>query len=464
MRMDTAQAEPREQAADAGALATALRDKVAGEVLRAGDPGYDDARSVFNAMIDKHPAVLVRCTSPADVAASVLVARETGTPLSVRGGGHNVAGNAIRPGGLVIDLTRMRAADVDAERRRARVQGGATWRDYDRATQAHGLANPGGIVSTTGVGGLTLGGGIGVLRGLYGLACDNLVRATVVTAEGGVVVADEVDNPELLWGLRGGGGNFGVVTELEFRTYPVSDVVAGLLVFPAHRAEDFFAAYRDLMDGAPPELNCDVGLRRAPDGSFIVAAIPTFFGRPAAAEKVLAPLLALGPEQNTLRAMGYCDAQQIHDINWPFGQRHYWRSTFLNDLGEDALATILEWFPRCPSGIAAMAIEHFHGRVTEVGEGETAFPHRRAPYNLLIETKWLDAAADEENIRWTRAFSEAMEPFSTGGVYVNYLANENEARVRSAYGSHTWQRLAGLKRSLDPDNVFASNQNVRAAS
>ena len=453
--------EPGDIAHRGRALSEQLQRKLACPVIVSGDPRYDAARTVFNGMIDRHPAVIVQCDSIADVAACVVVAEETGTPLSVRGGGHNVAGSAICPGGLVIDLTRMRRVDVTPDLATARVQGGATWRDYDHETQKYGLANPGGIVSTTGVGGLTLGGGIGVLRGLYGLACDNLVRATVVASEGRVVIADEGDNADLLWGLRGGGGNFGVVTELEFRSYPVSEVTAGLLVFGAERARDVLQTYHDVMASATPEFNCDMGLRRTPDGSFVIAAIPTYFGPRSGAEKQLAPLLALQPRENTLRPMSYCEAQQQHDVNWPFGQRHYWRSTFLDDLSPEAIDTILEVFPRNPSSIGAMAIEHFHGKVTEVDPDATAFRHRRSPFNLLIETRWVDAADDDANIAWAREFSRAMEPFSTGGVYVNYLGREDDERVRSAYGEHNYNRLQDLKRAYDPGNTFSSNQNVR---
>jgi hypothetical protein len=301
---------------------------------------------------------------------------------------------------------------------------------------------------------------MGWLARQCGLACDSVVSFEVVTADAEVVRASATEHPDLYWALRGGGGNFGVVTEFEFRTHPVDEVVAGLLVFPSRIATDVLFAYREIMATAPPELNCDMGLRRMPDGDFVLAAIPTFFGAPAALERLLAPLLALQPQSNTLRPVSYCDAQQLHDVNWPFGQRHYWRSTFLEGLDEPAVDTVLDWFPRLPSSIGAMAIEHFHGRVTEVGEDDTAFRHRSAPFNILIETRWVDAADDDANVRWAREFSAAMQPFSTGGVYVNYLGSESEARVRSAYGEHNWKRLQDLKKAYDPGNLFASNQNV----
>lgn len=463
VRVSTTELESGEIAARGLALGALLEPKIAGAVIVCGDARYDAARTVFNAMIDRRPAVIAQCTSLSDVAACVTIAEETGTPLSVRGGGHNVAGNAICPGGLVIDLTQMRAVEVSPEKGTARVQGGATWRDYDRETQRYGLANPGGIVSTTGVGGLTLGGGIGVLRGMYGLASDNLIRATVVTSQGRVVTADEDEHADLLWGLRGGGGNFGVVTQFEFQAYPVDEVTAGLLVFRSPISRKVLHTYNEVMATAPPEFNCDMGLRRIPDGDFVVAAIPTYFGRPDEAEKLLAPLIALEPQQNTMRPMSYCDAQQQHDVNWPFGQRHYWRSTFLDDLAAPEIDTILDWFPRNPSSIGAMAIEHFHGRVTEIHPDKTAFRHRGSPFNLLIETRWVDAADDDANVAWARGFSAAMQPLSTGGVYVNYLGHESDDRVLEAYGERGYQRLQGLKRVYDPGNIFSSNQNVKVA-
>jgi FAD/FMN-containing dehydrogenase len=303
-----------------------------------------------------------------------------------------------------------------------------------------------------------------VLRGLHGLSCDNLDSATLVTAGGELVTASDSTNPELLWGLKGGGGNFGVVTHFEFKLHPVTDVVAGTIAFPFAVIHDLLRTYRDFMADAPGELSCDVGFKRALDGRLLVVLIPTFFGTPADAAALLEPLIGPHPHENLLRPMTYCEAQQIHDANFPSGQRHYWKSTFLRAIPDDAIETVADFFQRCPSGITAAVIEHFHGAVTRVDPDTTAFPHRGNPFNLLIESRWLDPAEDEANIRWTRAFWDAMDPFSTGGVYVNYLGQEGSERVQAAYGAEKWQRLAALKAKYDPENIFRLNQNIQAAA
>ena len=415
-------------------------------------------------MIDRHPALIVRCRSDDDIKACIVTAEAAGVPLSVRAGGHNVAGNAIREGGLVIDCTLLRETEVDTANRTARVQAGATWRDYDAQTQRSGLATPGGIVSTTGVAGLTLGGGIGVLRGLHGLSCDNLIGATVISATGETVVANEDESADLLWGLRGGGGNFGVVTELTFRLHPVNDVVAGTLIYPFSAAEQVISIYQQIMDDALDELNCDLALKRTNAGDRVIVVIPTFFGDPEQLERLLLPLLRLGPLQNQLRRLSYCDAQQIHDANFPEGQRHYWKSNFLADLDDSAVQKILSWFQDCPSPIGVIALEHFHGAVRTVDPNTSVFNHRDAPFNFLIESHWTDSTDDKANVRWTRDFWDAMQPHSTGGVYVNYLGNESQDQVVRAYGPENYTRLQNLKLRYDPANLFSSNQNIRPSS
>jgi FAD/FMN-containing dehydrogenase len=444
-------------------IARSLAPRLQGEVVSPVDPDYDASRAIFNAMIDKHPAAIARCISVRDAQACVEFARAERLPLSIRGGGHNVAGNALCDGGIAIDFSRLRDVVVDPEARVAQAQPGATWSDYDRATQQFRLASPGGIVSTTGVAGLTLGGGIGTLRGLHGLACDNLIGAEMVTAEGETVRASEDGDAELLWGLRGGGGNFGVVTALDFRLHEVDAVAAGTLVFPFERVHELLLAYREFMTSAPPELNCDIGFKRMADGRLRVVFLPTFFGSEVSGRRVLSPLTSLGDHDDLFRAMSYREAQSIHDVNFPPGQRHYWKSNFLHDLSDAAINVIAEMFPLCPSPITAVAVEHLHGAVVD-DEGMAAFAHRSAPYNLLIESRWLKPSADEENIAWTREFWERMQAFSTGGVYVNYLGVEDPDRVRAAYGDVAYARLTALKAKYDPENVFHLNQNIPPAA
>jgi FAD/FMN-containing dehydrogenase len=450
---------------DLGAeLAERLHGAVSGELIAPSDREYAPARSIFNAMIDRRPALIARCKSDRDIKLCIAAAEEMDVPISIRSGGHNVAGNAIREGGLVIDCTRLNDVAVDTNSQTAQVQGGATWRVYDAVTQQSGVGTPGGIVSSTGVAGLTLGGGIGVLRGLHGLSCDNLIGATVITATGETVVVSEDEHEDLLWGLRGGGGNFGVVADLTFRVHPVSDVVAGTISFPFAIAEQVIAAYKRVMDDAPKELNCDFALKRAFNGDRLVVIIPTYFGQLASLARILAPLLKLGPVENRLRQTTYCDAQQIHDINFPAGQRHYWKSSFLTGLNESAIDTMLSQFVDCPSPIGVIAVEHFHGDVREIDPDSAAFNHRAAPFNLLIESHWVDSADDDANVQWTRDLWDLMEPHSTGGVYVNYLGNESQERVVRAYGSEKYARLQNLKQRYDPNNLFSSNQNVRPPS
>jgi FAD/FMN-containing dehydrogenase len=439
-----------------------LGRSIGGALVTSLDPEYDSARSVFNAMIDRRPAAIAMCRTAEDVATCVDFSRSTGVSLSVRGGGHNVSGNAVREGGLVIDMRHMAKVRVDVREQTAVAQGGATWRDFDLATQEHGLATPGGIVSTTGIGGLTLGGGIGVLRGLHGFTCDNLVHATLTTADGRTVVADEVENVDLLWALRGGGGNFGIAVELRYELHPVGEVIAGLVAFPFSVATELLPRYLDFMASAPDELNCDIGIKGGPDGQPRIVLIVAYIGAEAAAAKVLAPLTSLPKADVQLRKMSYCDAQRIHDVNWPFGRRHYWKSMFLTGCPPDAIRTIEEFTKERKSPLSAIVLEHFHGAVNKVPRESAAFDQRQAPLNLLIETQWVDPAHDAENVAWTRRFWDAMEAYSNGGVYVNYLGQEGESRIRAAYGPAKFARLAAIKRQYDPTNIFNMNQNIPA--
>jgi FAD/FMN-containing dehydrogenase len=443
----------------------ALQSRLRGRLLRAGDGEYDDARTIWNAMIDKRPTLIARCEGVADVIHSVNFARDSGLLLSVRGGGHNVSGNAICDGGLMIDLSPMRSVHVDPERRVARSEGGALWRDFDHETQAFGLATTGGLISTTGVAGLTLGGGIGWLMGSHGLASDNLLSVDLVTADGRLVTASESSNADLFWGLRGGGGNFGVATSFEFRLHPVHQVLAGLVIHPLDRAVEVIRFYDDFARTGPDELGTMALFVTSPEGERIVAIAVCYNGPVEDAEKVLKPLRAFGPPiADAIGPMSYSQAQRMFDDGFPSGLQNYWKSNFLGDLDDRAIETIVEHVRTAPSPNSAVAIERFGGAVRCIGSDATAFNHRDARYNLLIIGMWPDSTATAENVGWVRGFWDAMQPYSSGGVYVNYLGQETDEgseRVKAAYGPEKYERLVALKNTYDPTNLFRLNQNVR---
>jgi FAD/FMN-containing dehydrogenase len=437
-----------------------LRDRLEGSLLAPGDPGYDEARTVFNGMIDRRPAAIALCRSVEDVRRSLGFGREACLPIAVRGGGHNVAGNGTCEGGLLISLVRLREVVVDPGRRRAVAQGGSTWGDFDRATTAHGLATPGGIVSTTGVGGLTLGGGIGVLRGRHGLTCDNLVGADVVTADGEVVRAGEGGDPELLWGLRGGGGNFGVVTSFDFALHPQGDVVAGPVEFAYRDPVGFLRFYREYTASLPDEYSCDLLLRSGPDGAPRFTLLTCWSGDPDRAEPVLEPLRARGPINFAVERRPYLEAQRLFDPVSPWGQRNYWKSNGMAGLSDPAIEAIVEVFEARRSPMAQVQFEHLHGEVHRTDPAASAIGFHGATYNLLVNAKWLDPAADLENTGWARDSFARLQPFLAGGAYVNYLLEEPEERIRAAYGAEVYRRLGRLKARFDPDNVFRINQNI----
>jgi FAD/FMN-containing dehydrogenase len=440
-----------------------LSTSIRGTVLRPGDSGYDAACEVWNGMISRRPAFIVRCTTTDDVVAAVNFARDNNLLVAVRGGGHSAAGKAVCDDGLVIDMTAMRNVEVDAGNRRARVDGGATWADVDRATAMHDLATPGGLISTTGVGGLTLGGGLGWLMRSYGMACDNMVGATVVTASGEVVHTSESERPELLWGLRGGGGNFGVVTSFEFNLYPVSTVTAGMLVHPYDRARDVLRFYREFAANAPNSLTTFCGMMFTPDGDKIIALVVCFNGSLEEAESVLGPVRSFGPPlADTIEEVRYVDFQSSMDEGFPPGMQVYWRSDFLDDLSDDAIDAMIAHFDNVTSPLSVVMLEQFGGAVKDVPAGATAFPHRSSDYNLAIISRWEDPTEADTHIGWTRKLHDAITPFASG-VYVNYLSDEGEDRIRAAYGTATYDRLADLKMRYDPDNLFQLNQNIKPA-
>lgn len=440
--------------------------RCSGVLLRPADPGYDEARRLHNGMIDKRPALIARCRGSADVADAVKFARKQGLDIAVRGGGHNVAGMAVCDGGLMIDLSLMKGIQVDPSTRRARAQPGVNWRELNRETQAHGLAVTGGVVSTTGIAGLTLGGGLGWLMGKHGLALDNLLAAEVVTAAGEIVQASEKENPDLFWALRGGGGNFGVVTWFEYRLHPVGEVTSGLVAHPFDKAGEVLRLYRDATRSAPDELTLFSALLHAPDGSGakLAAIVAAHSGPLAAGEAALRPIKAFGkPLMNVIGPTSYEATNMMLDAGFPAGALNYWKSTFLAELSDAAIDTMIGRFSECPSPMSAMVLEHIHGAAARVAPTDTAFPHRREPYNLLIASEWIDPSESTRNIGWARQTYEAMRPYASPARYVNYLdADETESATQAAYGPNL-PRLRTIKAKYDPQNVFRQNHNIPPA-
>jgi FAD/FMN-containing dehydrogenase len=459
--MTSVQAEADVTTPSDGAIQV-LADQLRGQVIRAGDAEYDAARAIFNAMIDRKPALIARCATADDVVAAVTFAREQNMLVSIKGGGHNVAGNAVCDGGLVIDLSSMKGIQVDPAARTVRAEGGVLWQEFDAATQEHGLATTGGAVSTTGIAGLTLGGGIGFLVRRFGLASDNLLAVEIVTADGQVRTASASEHPDLFWGVRGGGGNFGVVTEFTYRLHPVGPtVMGGLLIHPFERARDVFTFYRDFAPTAPDELTVIPGMLTGPDGNRIVAFVVCYSGPLEESERVLGPLRGFGPPVADLLApMPYTSVQQLFDPAYPAGRRNYWKSSFVDDFSDAAIDTLIEWFAKVPSPWTAAAFEHLGGRVSRINADATAFSQRGARYNFLITSGWADPAEDEANIRWTRDFWQAMQPHARAAAYVNYLAAEEQDRIAAAYGDK-YERMVALKTTYDPTNLFRMNQNIK---
>ena len=444
-----------------------LRAQIAGSVLSPSDPEYENARRIHNGLIDRRPALVARCHGTADVQAAVRFARERGLEIAVRGGGHNVAGNAVCDGGLMIDLSAMRGVHVDPRARRARAQGGATWGDYNRETQLHGLASTGGVVSTTGVGGLTLGGGLGWLMGKHGMAVDSLRAVELVTAAGEVVRASADEHPDLFWAVRGGGGNFGVATWLEYELYPVGPTVTGWLdAQPFSAARDVLRFYRDFTASLPDELTAFAGVLHAPDGSGIklAAIIACHAGSLEAGAAAVAPVKRFGsPVMDVIGPMPYTAVNMLFDAGFPPGALNYWKSNFLAALGDAAIDTMIERFAATPSPMSGLLLEHFHGAATRVGPTETAFPHRAVGYNFLTVGEWVDASATAANVAWAREAYAAMAPHFSAGRYGNYLnADEvgEDSAVSAAFGPN-WKRLREVKRRYDPDNTFHLNQNIK---
>ena len=440
-----------------------LGEGLSGPVLAPGDPGYDDARRIRNGLIDKHPAVIARCMHTADVVDAVKFGRSEGLEISVRGGGHNVAGKAVTDGGLMIDLSLMRGIHVDPAQTAVRAQAGVTVGELDRATAAFGLATPSGVVSSTGIAGLTLGGGIGWLMGKHGMAVDNLLSAEVVLASGEVVTASEDRDADLFWALRGGGGNFGVVTSFEFRTHPVASVLGGPVLHPLAAAPQLFTFYREFAAGLPDELSTQAVFIHAPDGSGTklcgVAVCHAGDDRDRA-EADLRPLRRFGsPAADMIERMPYPVVNTGVDWLSPPGALNYWKSAFFSELSDQAVEVMATAFERAPSDLCALVIEEFHGAVTRVAPTATAYPHREPGHNLFLISQWTDPAQTDAGIAWAHRTFQALSRDMADRSYTNYLSADAYDRVRQAYGPN-YERLLELKRRYDPHNVFRLNHNI----
>jgi FAD/FMN-containing dehydrogenase len=439
-----------------------LRSELRGRVVTPADQDYERARKVHNGMVDKRPAVIACCTGVADVLVALRFGLDHALPIAVRSGGHNVAGKAVCDDGVVIDLSQLKGLRVDPAKRTARAEAGLTWGEFDRETQAFGLATTGGAISTTGIAGLTLGGGIGWLQRKHGLACDNLLSADVVTADGRFLTASETEHHDLFWGLRGGGGNFGIVTSFEYRLHPLGPILAGPVLHPFDAARDAFRFFRDFMNGAPDDVSGAFALGPLPGGGRAAVLFLVYAGPPDAGEEALRSVREFGsPLEDLLAPTSYCDVQQLYDADFPFGVKNYWKSSNLAALSDGAIDTIVAYMESAPSLQPMVFVERLGGAIARVPAEATAFGHRDAEYDLVIAAIWSENAEQERHIDWARSFWEAMQPYSAETVYVNYLSDEGEERVRAAYGPEHYARLAELKRIYDPDNVFRSNQNIR---
>jgi hypothetical protein len=448
-----------------------LKASFRGPLLRPADEGFDTARRVWNGMIDKTPALIARCAGVADVISAVNFARSHRLLVAVRGGGHNVAGTAVCDGGLVIDLSPMKGVLVHPSRRTVRAQAGLTWGEFDHETAVFGLAVTGGHVSTTGIAGLTLGGGIGWLMRKHGLTCDNLLSADIVTADGRFLTASPTENEDLFWGIRGGGGNFGVVTSFEYRLHPVEMVLAGMVFHPAERAREVLQFYRDFTASAPEELTSLVAFLTGPPAPFLPAALhgaplvaiaACYTGDLAEGERAIQPLRSFGPPVvDMLHSMPYRFFQTILDPSAPPGLQNYWKSSYLDSLSDGAIDVLAGRARSLPSPLTIVPVLHVGGAVSRVGENETAVSQLRGvPYVVNIISMWSDPEETERNVAWTRDFAGALQPFGPEGVYVNFIGDEGQDRVRAAYSPATYERLVALKNQYDPTNMFRLNQNI----
>ncbi len=442
-----------------------------GHIILPDHPNYDEVRAIWNAMIDRKPAVIVQCTKADDIAQAIAVARANNLEISIRGGGHHIAGNAVCDNGMMIDLSTMKQVRIDAEQRRAYVEAGATLADFDQAAQQYGLATPVGVNSTTGIAGLTLGGGFGWLTRKYGLTIDNLVGATVVTADGTQLRASATENADLFWAIRGGGGNFGIVTEFEFALHPIGpEILAGLLVFPFSQAKQVLTQYRQFMVSAPEELNVWLLLRKAPPLPFLpesvhgkeVVVLPLFYaGDRATGEQLIEPLRHFGDLWGEhIDVQPYTAWQQAFDPLLTRGARNYWKSHNFTQLQDGALDTILEFAAKFPSPQCEIFVACIAGAANRVAAHATAYFHRDAKFVMNVHGRWDDTADDQACIAWAREFFRASAPYASAGAYINFLTAEEGDRITLAYGAN-YDRLLQIKRQYDPENIFHLNQNIK---
>jgi FAD/FMN-containing dehydrogenase len=445
------------------ALVADLTSRATGSVITPDQPDYDEARTIHNGHIDRRPALIVRARTTDDVVSALAFARDAGLEVSVRGGGHNVAGRAVTDGGVMISLADMRQVTVDPEASTATVQGGATWADLNTAAGEHGLAVTGGLISTTGVAGYTLGGGLGWLMSKYGLAADNLESVELVTASGELLQVDDDSHPDLFWALHGGGGNFGVATTFTFRLHPVSEITGGLIAHPLDAAPELLRFYREAAADLSDDMSVFAGLVHAPDGSGAKLAVLAVFhlGDAETAERELAPLKSFGsPALVDVGPMPYPVMNTLLDEGYPAGALNYWLSSFVDELTDAFIDTAVEQFASTPSPMNAILFEHFHGAVTRIGPTETAVPHRQPGWNILIPTEWTDPAETDVNIAWTRETFAALQPHFANRRWLNYLGDDQaDDSIRDAYGPN-YDRLREVKRRYDPDNVFHLNHNI----
>jgi FAD/FMN-containing dehydrogenase len=435
-----------------------LATQIRGRVLLPDDRGYHASRRVFNAMIDRYPALIIRCADEQDVLEGVKFAGDRDLSLAIKGGGHSVAGTAACEGGLMLDLSPMKAVMVDPPRTVATVGPGLTLGEFDRETQRYGLATPTGVVSMTGLSGLALGGGLGWLNGLHGLTCDNLLAADVVTASGEHVSASEDEHPDLFWGLRGGGGNFGVVTSFTLRLHSVHGVFAGALTFPAAKAKAALRRYSELVCSCPERLTANASLFRALDGAVAVSVAICHAGKLDEADQLLAPLRKLGPASDAISPVSYLSLQQAADAAFPPGQQHYWKSGYLTAIDDELIDLMVELVAEMPSLASGVGFQRLHGAAARVDAAATAYPHRSERWDCLILSQWSDRADTEANVAWTRTLFDAIRPWFDG-VYVNNLGVREELSVKDAYGAN-YGRLAELKERYDPRNLFRQNHNI----
>ena len=434
-----------------------------GKLVRPGDDTYDAARKVWNGAIDKRPALIACCAGVADVVGCVNFARDHDLLVSVRGGGHNIAGNAVCDGGLTIDLSKMKGIRVDPARRTARAEPGLKLGEFDRETQAFGLATTMGVNTDTGIAGLTLGGGYGWLAGKYGLTCDNLLAVDIVTADGQLVKASASENEDLFWGVRGGGGNFGIVTSFEYRLHPVGPVLGGMSIYPMAKAREVLRFFHEFSSTVPDELSTFAALVTTPDGDLAVAIAVCYCGSLEEGDKVLSPLRKFGsPVADMIGPMPYVELQSVFDGGFVAQECYYWKTSLIRELRDGSIEAIESYAARKPTPMSAIGIQQLHGAAIRVGATETAFAHRYSHYNLLPVSIWRSPADSEKSIRWVRELWEAMQPFLERDAYGNDMGEEGEERVRSAYGIN-YERLVALKNRYDPTNFFRLNQNIRPA-